>query len=100
MQSYLKSQMIFLSKLTLSLAIFLGKDTMTQYVKAMLGQQIACQVFMTARLIVCRLVLGVAPWSITLTFLLYTGVIFVYIDKEKKQTTHPAPCTQRRTSIH
>ena len=74
---------------------------MTQYVKAILGQQIACHVFMTARLIVCWLLLGVASWSIifiTLFFLLYTGVIFVYKYKEKKNT-HPAPCTQSKTSI-
>lgn len=84
--------MIFLSKLTLSLAIFLGKDTTTQYVKAILGQQIACHVFMTARLIVCRLLLAVASWSIislTLSFLPYTGVIFVYKYKEKDHNHSP-----------
>lgn len=83
MKSYLKPQMIFLSKLTFGLTVFLERDRMAQYLKALLGQQIiACQVLMVAGLAVCRVLFSLDSQSslfISLTFLLYRDGIFARV---------------------
>lgn len=82
LKSYLKPQVVFLSQLTLGLAVFLESDEMAQYWQALSDQRVACQIFMVACLAVYRLLLSLDPRSIlsgSLTFLLCRGGIFVHV---------------------